>query len=365
MRHSLSPVEIERRFLVSEILDSSQLEKWKKKSIIQGYLGTMPGKVMRVRLINNEQAVFTIKSGSGICRFEHEVHTTDIDAGRAALETCLFSLEKTRYSIDGWELDVFEGSLKGLVLLERELESIDEEIPPFPDFLTVEREVTDSITNLSLAEMSTLMSQGGNPTELLQHISTAPLPVIVLTGGPCSGKSTLMREITDRYPEIFCVPEVATIAISHVGLIPPVHDPLGMVKYQRIIYGIQRAFEHGAQDQAIRMGKKLIVVDRGTMDNAAYLPNGKSQLSGILKTTPELEYGRYQAVFCLSQPTREIFDQMKINNPARLETAEQAEALSQRIVDAWQGHSGLIQFSTAPTWEEVSRMVHERIKSLI
>ncbi|MFO0764807.1 MAG: AAA family ATPase [Patescibacteria group bacterium] len=365
MNKAISGVEIERRFLVKGAPTVEQLDGWKSKRIVQGYFGTQPGKVMRIRIVDDRYAIFTVKSGNGIRRSEHELDTVDVEMGRAALETCLFILAKTRYVKNGWELDLFEGPLKGLVMLERELATEDEVLPPFPDFLEIEREVTSSINNLALAEASTLLAEGSDPAQLLSMMAVAPLPMIVLTGGPCSGKSTSMRELQDQYPKLAFVPEVATLVIAHAGIKPPLGDEVGMAKFQRLIYGVQRAFEHAAQDQAIRDGKKAIILDRGSMDNAAYVPGGVDGLAKILQTSAADEYARYHAVLCLSQPSREVYEQMKVNNPARSEDYETAEGLSGRIQASWGSHVRYHRIPTGKSWDEVSDAVHGVIRQLL
>lgn len=359
-------LEIERRFLVEKITSPETLSGLRKDTIVQGYLGTTPGKTMRVRIKNNEQAILTVKNGSGICRKEYETDAVDLEMGMAALDACTFILQKTRYTFEGWELDIFEGPLKGLVLLERELAHEDEALPPFPAFLRVDREVTESLNNLALAEASTLLTEGADPTQLLSMMSAAPLQMIVITGGPGSGKSTSIGELRDRYPELAFVPEVATLVIAHVGIKPPPHDDtVGMVKFQRLIYSIQRAFEHAAQDQAIREGKKAIILDRGTMDNAAYLEGGVAALSQVLLTTVDAEYARYQGVICLSQPSREIYEQIRGNNAARSEDYDAACALSHRIKGSWGGHPRCLVIGESGTWPEVSAAVDAGIRQLV
>lgn len=364
MNNATPGIEIERRFLVKSILQPEMLAELPHDHIVQGYMAALPGKVMRVRIKNNDHAILTVKQGTGLRRAEYE-NAIDFNLGMAALEACAFSLSKIRYKFNGWELDVFEGPLTGLVLLERELVTEDEVLPSFPGFLEIEREVTDSISNLALAEASTLLAEGSDPAQLLAMMSVAPLPMIVLTGGPCSGKSTSMRELQERYPELAFVPEVATLVIAHAGIKPPLGDEVGMAKFQRLIYGVQRAFEHAAQDQAMRNGKKAIILDRGSMDNAAYVPGGVEGLSKILHTTAADEYARYHAVLCLSQPGRDVYERMRANNPARSEDFDTAEALSTRIKASWGSHPRYHAIPTGSGWDEVSTAIHGLIRQFL
>ena len=122
-------LEIERKFLVDA-------EKWSPLSagekLIQGYLSVDKERVVRVR-VKEEKAFLTIKGQQqGISRTEIE-YEIPLEDARILLEMCLdHPIEKTRYKqeIAGkiWEIDVFEGQNKGLLLAEVELNSENEEV---------------------------------------------------------------------------------------------------------------------------------------------------------------------------------------------------------------------------------------------
>lgn len=114
--------------------------------MVQGYLSTLPEATVRVRVADGRGFITVKGRNSGACRSEWEYEVPEADA-LEMLRQCAQSnvLEKTRYVVPApepglfWEVDVFEGSLKGLVLAEIELPSEDfaVELPGF-----VGREVT-------------------------------------------------------------------------------------------------------------------------------------------------------------------------------------------------------------------------------
>ena len=122
-------VEIERKFLIDTKL-------WKPTGtgtkIKQGYLSFDPKRVVRVR-VAGENAYITIKGKpNGIVRTELEYEIPKNEA-EVLLKMCLdFPIEKTRFkeSIGNmiWEIDVFEGENKGLVLAEVELADENQKI---------------------------------------------------------------------------------------------------------------------------------------------------------------------------------------------------------------------------------------------
>lgn len=122
--------EIERKFLVTS--DDFMQMAAKRYSIWQGYLCKEPGKTIRLR-IRDKQAFLTIKSSQlreGIGKFEWEREIDLADAEELKLLCLPNPIIKTRYIIptlayEGqpryWEVDVFHGHKKGLVLAEIEL----------------------------------------------------------------------------------------------------------------------------------------------------------------------------------------------------------------------------------------------------
>jgi CYTH domain-containing protein len=132
--------EIERQFLCRSVEGTVLDGADGVVRIRQGYL-TAGDPAVRVRK-TNDAWVLTVKSGGGLVRDEVEVDI-DPESGVALMEMAGETrLEKSRYLIGPWELDVFEGKLDGLIVLELELPTEDAPTPPFPPGIVVAREVT-------------------------------------------------------------------------------------------------------------------------------------------------------------------------------------------------------------------------------
>ena len=115
-------VEIERKFLIK---DKKQIPKGNTTKIKQGYLSVDQERVVRVR-IRDEKGYLTIKGkANGIERTELEYEIPKNDAEVLLKMSLDVPIEKTRtvIQVDGlhWEVDIFEGENKGLVLAEVEL----------------------------------------------------------------------------------------------------------------------------------------------------------------------------------------------------------------------------------------------------
>ena len=120
--------EIERKFLVN---GDFKEEAFKAVRIIQGYLSSVPERIVRVR-VKGEQGFITVKGAcnlTGVSRFEWEKEIPR-DEALALYPLCEPGvIDKTRYLIhntDGrhlWEVDEFHGDNEGLVVAEVELDN--------------------------------------------------------------------------------------------------------------------------------------------------------------------------------------------------------------------------------------------------
>ncbi|MCH8821011.1 CYTH domain-containing protein [Patescibacteria group bacterium] len=139
--------EIERKYLVFP----DRLPRLKRgQKIVQAYLSTDP--VVRAR-IKNKKGYLTIKFREGGLNIEYDISIPIADA-KSMIYRCSNQIEKTRYNIkvngNVWEIDVFEGANKGLIIAEIELKRLNEE---FQRPLWISKEVTTDkkYWNVSLA----------------------------------------------------------------------------------------------------------------------------------------------------------------------------------------------------------------------
>ncbi|MFA6603256.1 MAG: AAA family ATPase [Patescibacteria group bacterium] len=357
--------EIERRFLVRSI--DPDIQRFPNKEIVQGYFETPPQFSLRVRITRKRdqsaRAEITRKDGCGAVRQEHNQPVT-VEAAEFLLNSCSDVIRKTRFVRDGWEIDFFHDALTGLVLAEYEMPSADFDLR-LPDWIQDATEVTQSLTNRHLARLARDIADSGSDRPVRELLPNRR-PRIVLTGGPCSGKSALMAELQARFGgALHCVPEVATIVIAQVGVKPPMNDPVGARQFQRTIYRVQRGFETISDLQAASDDKKALLLDRGTIDGAAYIRGGLKELEYACRTTREHEFSLYDLVICLETPPREIFEKMSANNPARSETYGTAVRLGRRIARIWGQHPRFTFIRNDDSWEAKSRAAISAVASFL
>ncbi len=129
-------MEIERKFLVSEM--PKDLSLYKAREIEQAYLNFTP--TIRIRHDKSSDFEKYELTYKGRGDFAHEEYNLPLD--KASYDNLLKKhdgsvIKKTRYMIPlskfTAELDIFEGDLKGLSLVEVEFDTIEEEqafVPP-------------------------------------------------------------------------------------------------------------------------------------------------------------------------------------------------------------------------------------------
>ena len=353
-------VEIERRFIVTSI--DPDIRRSPHQRFEQGYLVTNGEGAISVRIVDGKTATLRPKFGRGIERDDTLEGPLDLTHARTLYTyACPDKLTKVRYVRDGWEVDFFEGPLSGLVIAERELASRDEKVE-LPPWIHRAEEVTDSVTNQHLARLATDLSTAEPIMPIHKYIQPR-VPCIVLTGGPCSGKSSIMElvrhEMGDR---LHCVPEVASILISQVG-VKPGGDLVHHHQFQKTLFRVQRSFEEISAGQARIDGKRALLMDRGTVDAVAYLKS-QHEFELVCGTKSASEFAIYELVICLETPDAETYAANAGNNAARREGYAEAHALSERTLNAWKGHPKRIVIPAGP-WEVKVEAVKDAIQRVI
>lgn len=168
---------------------------------------------------------------------------------------------------------------------------------------------------------------------------------IVLTGGPGSGKTTVIESIkknfSRKYKVIF-VDETASYLIN-MGIRPFGDGAISMLDFQELVLKAQLSKED-ILDLSINYLKEkniIIIYDRGLLDNCAYISKEEFQL--ILnrlekKYTINDFLERYDLVINLVG-RKDLYTTE--NNPARSEHVDEAIKLGEKNLSSWLGHKNL------------------------
>lgn len=168
---------------------------------------------------------------------------------------------------------------------------------------------------------------------------------IVLTGGPGGGKTTaadlFRREIGDR---VVIVPEAATILFQ--GGFPRSRQPAAARVAQMAVFHVQRHLE---DVQATLFPGRTLLCDRGTVDGAAYWPDGDGPYFAAVGSTLKEELRRYDAVIFF-ETAAVGGNSIEGGNPVRNESLEQAVELDRKLRALWSQHPHFVLVPHNPSF---------------
>jgi len=166
---------------------------------------------------------------------------------------------------------------------------------------------------------------------------------IVITGGPCAGKTSALEALKQKFgDQILVVPEAATILLAG-GFPTPGKDIEWSLDwqdaFQAAVTKLQHSLERSYQLIAKQRNIKLLICDRGILDGAAYTPGGRKEFVRRYEVDEESTAKSYFAVIHLeSLATAQPHLYGQGNNEHRFESLEEAQALELRTREAWSKH---------------------------
>ena len=174
------------------------------------------------------------------------------------------------------------------------------------------------------------------------------IPKLVITGGPCGGKTSAITFLVKKLTELgyfpLIVPEAATSLINS-GM-SPFGGEVALRNFQEGVIDFITLHESKAVDGAIQSGhaKPVILCDRGYMDGRAYVSEEMFQsiLNAKSLCVVSARDACYLGVFHMRTAAfgAESY-YTTANNEARTETIEEARILDERTLSAWVGHHSL------------------------
>jgi predicted ATPase len=183
---------------------------------------------------------------------------------------------------------------------------------------------------------------------------------IVLTGGPGAGKTIISSALVSEEPGRYArVPEAATQVYEALQTRWDRLDVAGRRMVQRRIYQLQRLQE---EEVAAAAPGKVLLLDRGTIDGAAYWPEGAEDYWRQLGTTEAAELARYDAVIWLESCAAIGLYDGEASNPIRHEDPATAQATGDRLRELWSRHPRLHIVRACPRLEDKLAQVRQIIE---
>lgn len=176
---------------------------------------------------------------------------------------------------------------------------------------------------------------------------------IVLTGGPCGGKTSALKYISEELKKLniptITIGEVASRLFSE-GKTP---ENVGSYEFHRELFEIQLAEENEKTQIAKNMDceKAVLLFDRGLLDSRAYVTEDEfAKYAGLHNLNEDVIRNSYDAVFHLvtSANGAEEYYGKETNIFRREESLEKAREVDTDVMAVWTGtpHLRIIDNST-------------------
>lgn len=196
---------------------------------------------------------------------------------------------------------------------------------------------------------------------------------VVLTGGPCAGKTSALSKIENYFTEkgykVLIISESATELIKG-GIKPFGDDKMDIELFQELIMKYQLQKEVLYEQSVLNFSentKCIIVYDRGLLDNKAYI--NQEKFTKILKKQKLSELklmDNYDMILHLVTAADGAEEYYTLgNNSARIETIEEARELDRKTINAWAGHPNLKVITNECDFETKLGKVVNEINNLI
>ena len=194
---------------------------------------------------------------------------------------------------------------------------------------------------------------------------------IVLTGGPCAGKTTALVKVIEHFSsrgyKVFTIPEMPTIFLQ-AGMDYLTKNQDWFYEGEKSTLEIQLAFE----DHFTRMAKTIdgpvvIICDRGALDISAYLSTEMwEKITGLCNVTTQQLRDRYDAVLHLvsaADGAEQYYN--TTSNEVRTEGIEKARLLDRKVIQAWSGHPHLRVINNHDNFDTKITRVLKEISSVL
>ncbi len=156
--------------------------------------------------------------------------------------------------------------------------------------------------------------------------------LIVLTGGPSAGKTAVLEMALKTFcSHVTVIPEAASIIFG--GGFFRRETASAKKAAQRVIFKVQTELEGIILDEK---QAAVAICDRGTVDGLAYWPGTSDEFWMENESSKEKEFAKYAVVIHLRTP--DLTQGYNLDNPVRIESAQEALKIDNRIFDAWAGH---------------------------
>ena len=226
--------------------------------------------------------------------------------------------------------------------------------------IAMEENIKTPVLNSNEIEITEKKTQENETKTIRQETEIKPINQdiykIVLTGGPCAGKTTAIAKLSDQLRDrgyvVFSVPEAATLIFNSSGQLNFAEFTIEMkLNFQFFLMMIQMSLEDSLMGIArnINQGKNIVIIcDRGAMDGKAYMEKVEWErlISEHNINVHRIRDQRYDLVIHITTAAdgaEEFYGNQ--NNITRKEDLTFAKYLDKNLEEAWIEHPQFVQIN--------------------
>lgn len=203
------------------------------------------------------------------------------------------------------------------------------------------------------------------------HLMGKEIKTIVLTGGPCAGKTSALVKVIEHFSslgyKVFTIPEVPTMFLQ-AGMDYLTKNEAYFYEGEKATLEVQLKLEDSFHKIASRVEEPaLIICDRGALDISAYMSTEMWQkITGLAGVNNATLRDRYDAVLHLvsaADGAEQFYS--TANNKERKENIETARELDKRVISAWSGHPRLHVINNHEDFDNKLNRVLQEISNVL
>ncbi|KAA0164325.1 hypothetical protein FNF27_07818 [Cafeteria roenbergensis] len=200
----------------------------------------------------------------------------------------------------------------------------------------------------------------------------APIFTVVLTGGPCGGKSSSLEHVTKAFSargfDVYAGPEVPTIIMQGGGKYPGIDAGELLSQFEIALLQLQEQMEDSFRRIALSTGRpSLVILDRAMPDPGAYIsPAQFDEILARIGYSRESIMARYDLVVHLVTAADGALPfYTTSNNAARTESAEEAVRLDRAVEQCYKAHPRQVVVGNEAGFDVKLERVVEAIGSVV
>lgn len=192
---------------------------------------------------------------------------------------------------------------------------------------------------------------------------------IVLTGGPCAGKTTALHFLENKLEALNIPATALEECATKLMLSGKTPQNMGRYEFHKLLFESELKEEQRAAKElsALKCEKAVLLSDRGLLDNRAYVTKDEfDKYSSLYNLSEDVIRNSYDAVFHLVTAANGAEKQYNlVNNPIRSENLQKAREIDNKILSLWTGTPHLRVIDNSTSFDEKLERLYKEVMGFL